>query len=38
MVIKVMIKFRSKLQFQIPLQIYWTVEKVQTCDGNGLKF
>ena len=33
-----MIKFRSKLQFQIPLQFYWTVEKVETCDGNVQKF
>ena len=35
---KVMIKFRSKFQFQIPLQFYWTVEKVETCDGNVQKF
>ena len=34
---KVMIKFRSKFQFQIPLQFYRTVEKVETCDGNGQK-
>ena len=33
-----MIKFRSKFQFQIPLQFYWSVEKVETCDGNGQKF
>ena len=32
---KVMIKFRSKFQFQIPLKFYRTVEKVETCDGNG---
>ena len=38
MIIKVKIKFRSKFQFQIPLQFYWTVEKVETCDGNGQKF
>ena len=37
MISKVMIKFRSKLQFQIPLQFYMTVEKVETCDGNGQK-
>ena len=35
---KVMIKFRSKFQFQIPLQFYWTAEKVKTCDGNVQKF
>ena len=33
-----MIKFRSKFQFQIPLQFYRTVEKFETCDGNGQKF
>ena len=33
-----MIKFWSKFQFQIPLQFYWTVDKVETCDGNGQKF
>ena len=33
-----MIKFQSKYQFQIPLQIYRTVEKVEVCDGNGQKF
>ena len=38
MISKVMIKFRSKFQFQIPLQFYKTVEKVETCDGNGQKF
>ena len=38
MISKVMIKFRSKFQFQIPLQFYRTVEKVETCDGNGQKF
>ena len=32
---KVMIKFRSKFQFQIHLKFYRTVEKVETCDGNG---
>ena len=34
----VMIKFRSKFQFQIPLQFYRAAEKVETCDGNGRKF
>ena len=38
MISKVMIKFWSKFQFQIPLQFYRTVEKVETCDGNGQKF
>ena len=38
MICKVMIKFVSKFQFQIPLQFYWTNEKVETCDGNGHKF
>ena len=33
-----MIKSRSKFQFQIPLQFYGTVEKVETCDGYGQKF
>ena len=37
MISKVMIKFGSKFQFQIPLQFYRTVEKVETCDGNGQK-
>ena len=32
MIIKVTSKFRSKFQFQIPFQFYWTVEKVETCD------
>ena len=31
----VMIKFRSKFQFQIPLKFYRTVEIVEICDGNG---
>ena len=35
---KVTIKFQSKFQFQIPLQFCRTVEKVETCDGNGQKF
>ena len=35
---KVMIKFRSKFQFQIPLKFYRTVEKVETCDRNGHRF
>ena len=34
MISKVMIKFQSNFQFQIPLQIYRTVEKVETCDDN----
>ena len=34
MISKVMIKFRSKFQFQIPLQFYRIVE---TCDNNGKK-
>ena len=38
MVIKVIIKVWSKFQSQIPLQIYWKLQKVQTCDGNGLNF
>ena len=38
MISKVMIKFQSKFQFQIPMQLYRTVEKVETCDGNGQKF
>ena len=33
-----MIKIRSKFHFQIPLQFYRTVKKVETCDGNGEKF
>ena len=35
---KVMIKFRSKFQFQIPLQFHWKIEKIETCNGNGQKF
>ena len=38
MIRKAMIKFQSKFQFQIPLQFYRTVEKVETCDGNDQKF
>ena len=38
MISKAMIKFQSKFQFQIPLQFYRTVEKVETCYGNGQKF
>ena len=34
---KVTIKFRSKFKFQISLQFYGTVEKVDTYDGNGQK-
>ena len=33
-----MITFWSKFQFQILLQFYRTVEKVETCDGNGQMF
>ena len=35
---KVIINFPSKSQFQIPLQFYRAVEKVETCDGNRQKF
>ena len=35
MIIKVKIKLESKFQFQIPLQFYWAVEKVETCGGAG---
>ena len=38
MIIKAMIKFQSKFQFQIRLQFYRTVGKVESCDGNGQKF
>ena len=38
MISKVMIKFWSSFQFQIPLQIYRTIEKVETSDHNGQKF
>ena len=38
MIGNVMVKFRSKFQFQIPLQFYRTVEKVETSDDNGQKF
>ena len=38
MISKVMIKFWSKFQFQILLQFHKTVEKVETCDGNGQTF
>ena len=37
MTVTVKIKFRSKFLFEIPLQFYWTVEKVETCDGNSQK-
>ena len=33
-----MINFPSKFEFQIPVQFYRTVEKVETCDGNGQNF
>ena len=38
MISKLMIQFGSKFQFQIPLQFYRTVDKVETCDANGQKF
>ena len=38
MISEVMIKFRSKFQFEIPLQYYRAVEKIETCDGNDQKF
>ena len=38
MISKAMLKLQSKFQFQILLQFYRTVEKVETCDGNGQKF
>ena len=34
---KAMIKFRLKFQFQIP-SLFYSVENVETCDGNGPKF
>ena len=37
MISKAIIKCRSKFQFQIPLQFYRTVEKVEIWDGNGQK-
>ena len=38
MICKAIIKYRSKFQYQIPLQFYRTVEQVETYDGNGKKF
>ena len=38
MINNAMIKFQCKCQFEIPLQFYKTVEKVEICDGNGQKF
>ena len=38
MISKAIIQFRSKFQFQIPLQFCITVLKVETCDGNSQKF
>ena len=42
MISKAMIKFRSKFQFQIPLQFYRTVEEVEHFDYyfvfSGLRF
>ena len=37
MISKVITKFLSKFQFQIPLHFYKTVQKVETCAGNGQK-
>ena len=37
MINKVIIKFISKFQFQIPLHFYKTFQKVETCDVNGQK-
>ena len=37
MISKVMIKFLSKFQCEIPLQFYRAVEKVETCDGEKVK-
>ena len=34
---KVMIKFRSKFQFQIPLHFCRAVKKIKNCDVNGQK-
>ena len=38
MISKVLIKFRSKFQLQIPLQFERTVGKVETCVGNLQRF
>ena len=38
MISKVMIKFGSKFQSQIPLHFHRRVEKVETCGYNGQKF
>ena len=38
MISKAMIKFRSKFQFQILLQFYRTVEKIEICDDNDQNF
>ena len=38
MISRVMIKFRSKFQFQIPLKFYGKNEKVETCDDSVQKF
>ena len=38
MIRKAMLKFQSKFQFKISVQLYKKVEKVKTCDGNGQKF
>ena len=38
MISKAMIKFPSTFQFQIPLQFYRTVEKVEICNGDSQRF
>ena len=38
MISKVIIEFRSQFHFQIPLQFYRTVEKVETCDTSTIIF
>ena len=39
MISEVMMKLRSKVQFQVTLQFDRTVENVaETCDGNGQRF
>ena len=37
MISKVLIKFRSKFQLQIPLQFERTVGKIETCVGGNLQ-
>ena len=38
MISKTMLKFQSKFQFKISVQLYKKVDNVETCDGNGQKF